>query len=326
MAIQNLKEELISDYKKILMEMEKQKIRDEIDFKELLRSPLRLYGWFFVYFFFLILVFGIFFGHKLIPISFNEQKVSATDLSNVKLDLVEKKGGIVPAVDLNAIKNPTKEMISKGKELYDANCKSCHGDNGIGDGPAGMMLNPKPRNFTAVDGWTNGRTIDALYKTLQEGIITRGMAAYEYLPPSDRFDILHYMRTFAEYPVITEEQINQLNTTYNLSAGTIQPNQIPVEKAVNKIFEEQNTILTKIKSAKVKIEESENIHGALLLREFSFDLEKFLYAYISISPLASDKLFLMLKNAPMSYGLKPSFARITADQLRAMFDYLKSII
>ena len=186
------------------MEMEKQKIRDEIDFKELLRSPLRLYGWFFVYFFLLILVFGIFFGHKLIPISYNQQNVSATDLSNVKLDLVEKKGGIIPAVDLGALKNPTKEMISRGKELYDANCKSCHGDNGLGDGPAGMVLNPKPRNFTALDDWTNGRTIDALYKTLQEGILSRGMAAYEYLSPSDRFDILHYLRTFAEYPVITE--------------------------------------------------------------------------------------------------------------------------
>jgi mono/diheme cytochrome c family protein len=304
--------------------MEKQKIRDEIDFKELLRSPLRLYGWFFVYFFLLILAFGIFFGHKLIPISYNEQNVSATDLTNVKLDLVEKKGGIIPAVDLGSVINPSKEMISNGKELYDANCKSCHGDNGLGDGPAGMMLNPKPRNFKLIDGWTNGRTIDALYKTLQEGILSRGMAAYEYLSPSDRFDILHYLRTFAEYPEVTDEQINQMNTAYNLSAGTIQPNQIPVEKAVEKVLIEQKDIFSKVKNAKKRIEQSRNLPGAALLQTYSIDLDKVLYLFAVNNMITFDKYYSLLKNDPQSFGFNPSIIRVSVSDLRTIFDYLKS--
>ena len=36
-----------------------------------------------------------------------------------------------------------------GKDLYDQNCASCHGDAGAGDGPAGASLDPKPRNYSA---------------------------------------------------------------------------------------------------------------------------------------------------------------------------------
>lgn len=308
------------------MEMEKQKIRDEIDFKELLKSPFRLYGWFFVYFFLLLLVLGIFFGHKLIPISFNEQNISVPDISNVKLDLVEKKGGIIPAVDLSTLKNPSEKMISKGKELFDANCKSCHGDNGLGDGPAGMMLNPKPRNFHDSGAWTNGRTIDAIYKTLQEGIISRGMAAYEYLSPSDRFDIIHYMRTFADFPVITDEQINNMNIAYNLSAGTIQPNQIPVEKAIEKILVDGEDILSRVQNAKIKIENSKNLPGATLLQAHSFDLDKTLYLFGGNRLLTFDNYYSLLKNDPRSFGYNQSVMRISSADLRTIFDYLKSIM
>lgn len=306
--------------------MEKQKIRDEIDFKELLKSPLRLYGWFFVYFFLLLLALGIFFGHKLIPISFNEQSISAPDISNIKLDLDEKKGGVIPAVDLSTVKSPSKEMLSKGKELFDANCKSCHGDNGLGDGPAGMTLNPKPRNFHESEGWTNGRTIDALYKTLQEGIISRGMAAYEYLSPSDRFDIIHYIRTFSEYPVITDEQIDMMNIAYNLSAGTIQPNQIPVDKAIEKVLVEEKNILSRVQKAKIKIENSKNLPGAALLQTYVFDLDKALYMFAGNGLMTFDNYYSLLKNNPQSFGYNQAVIRISAADLRTIFDYLKSIM
>lgn len=37
---------------------------------------------------------------------------------------------------------------AKGKEIYAANCSSCHGDTGKGDGPAGAALDPKPRDLS----------------------------------------------------------------------------------------------------------------------------------------------------------------------------------
>jgi mono/diheme cytochrome c family protein len=52
-----------------------------------------------------------------------------------------------------ALKNPiakTPENIAKGKAIYEGKgtCFNCHGVSGKGDGPAGQILNPSPRNFT----------------------------------------------------------------------------------------------------------------------------------------------------------------------------------
>lgn len=73
------------------------------------------------------------------------------------------------------------DLVAKGKEVYEANCASCHGPNGAGDGPAGAALNPKPRNFALADGWKNGKTKEGILKTLKEGIAGTGMVAYPHL-------------------------------------------------------------------------------------------------------------------------------------------------
>ncbi|HEX5647072.1 MAG TPA: c-type cytochrome, partial [Nitrospira sp.] len=62
----------------------------------------------------------------------------------------------VPAdqlADAKANKNPTAstpESIAKGKALYEGKgtCFNCHGKNGDGQGEAGKILNPSPRDFT----------------------------------------------------------------------------------------------------------------------------------------------------------------------------------
>jgi len=45
-----------------------------------------------------------------------------------------------------------KASRARGKKLYKANCASCHGPTGRGDGPAGAALNPRPADLATMAG------------------------------------------------------------------------------------------------------------------------------------------------------------------------------
>lgn len=52
-------------------------------------------------------------------------------------------------------KNPVAAnaaSIERGKKLFQANCASCHGAGGKGDGPAGAVLKPKPADLSTMAG------------------------------------------------------------------------------------------------------------------------------------------------------------------------------
>lgn len=87
----------------------------------------------------------------------------------------------------------TPELVSHGKELFAAQCTSCHGAEGKGNGPAAASLNPPPRNFTSNDGWKNGRKATMVFKTLKEGLAGSSMASYATLPVDDRWALVQYV-------------------------------------------------------------------------------------------------------------------------------------
>ena len=74
-----------------------------------------------------------------------------------------------PPSDYASKTNPVAgnaDAIAKGKDQYTALCQSCHGAAGLGDGPAGSALNPKPGNLQTAVKETN----DAyLYWRISEG-------------------------------------------------------------------------------------------------------------------------------------------------------------
>lgn len=246
-----------------------QKLEDEIKFKKLIKEPSRLFGWTYLYFFVLLVLLGIYYVKNINTVSFNQIPISYVDSLNIDRDVVIKKGGVLPAVDLSSILNPDSGSVSKGKELYDANCQSCHGSEGKGEGAAGILLDPKPRNFYDVDGWTNGRNFSDLYKTLQEGIIKNGMAAYEYLPPSDRIAIIQYIRSLVNLPAVNQEEVSILDTEYNLSEGVEVANQIPIKAAAEKIINESRNQIKKLSPVN-SIDYKDNIGSQLFISYTTF--------------------------------------------------------
>jgi mono/diheme cytochrome c family protein len=58
------------------------------------------------------------------------------------------------------------DALAKGKEQFTALCQACHGEKGLGDGPAGAALTPKPGNLqTAAKEASDGY----LYWRVSEG-------------------------------------------------------------------------------------------------------------------------------------------------------------
>jgi mono/diheme cytochrome c family protein len=42
--------------------------------------------------------------------------------------------------------------VQQGRQIFEKNCVSCHGQNAEGDGPAAAAINPRPTNLKAMSG------------------------------------------------------------------------------------------------------------------------------------------------------------------------------
>lgn len=296
--------------------MDKNKYRDEIDFKELLKNPIRLYGFVFPGILLLIVVVGILYVKSLNEISFND--ISKELPASMKVsDLEMKKGATLPAVDLAIVKDAPVELISKGRELYDATCSSCHGAKGLGDGSAGAALNPKPRNFSDIDGWTNSRSMIGMYKTLQEGILKNGMAAYEYLIPEERLAILHYIRTLAEFPEITDSEVSDMDLTYGFSNEITTANQIPVKLASEKIIAESSNEITNVNYAINYVKYHAEDIDEEIFEDYVVNLKRLAITMQSNANMKDfDTFKTAVVNDPLNFGLNSRIARQPESELK----------
>ncbi|WNG34451.1 cytochrome c [Archangium violaceum] len=86
----------------------------------------------------------------------------------------------------------TPAMIEKGKTAYTTYCQSCHGEKGEGNGPAGMYLMPKPRNFLT-EPFKKGNKPEDIFQTLNTGIPGSTMMPFLNMPEEDRWAVSHYV-------------------------------------------------------------------------------------------------------------------------------------
>jgi mono/diheme cytochrome c family protein len=103
-------------------------------------------------------------------------------------------------IDITTVKEPWVEnadVVQYGAKVFKTNCAMCHGEKGLGDGPAGGALVPKPRNL--VEGqWKLGGDSIALFTTLTNGIPGSSMAAYGHFKSADRWALVQFIRSITQ--------------------------------------------------------------------------------------------------------------------------------
>jgi mono/diheme cytochrome c family protein len=94
-----------------------------------------------------------------------------------------------------ALTNPltaTKEVMERGKKMYEINCAVCHGYKGNGDGPVVNPF-PAPPSFVSASAstktWNDGKIFHLI--TMGRGLMKPYAAQVK---ESDRWAIIHYVR------------------------------------------------------------------------------------------------------------------------------------
>jgi len=298
----------------------------ELDFTEILRTPHRLFGYTYLYFLAVLAVIGILYVNNLNPVGNNRVlPVILKDSSAFVREIPYQSPGVLPPVDVRAASVPTEAMLTRGREVYRANCASCHGDNGQGDGAAGLVLNPKPRNFHSAEGWTNGAKISQIYRTLQDGIVRNGMASYAYLPPSDRFALIHLIRKFNPVPPMdSEQELMELETVYQLSKGSVIAAQIPIREAERRILAEHSGDVIAVTQRYKRLEGSDD-PGAVLFARVTENPERTLTALQSASSRVGtlDDFIRFVTPDPVQLGFRASVNQLDRDKWETLYQFVR---
>jgi high-affinity iron transporter len=105
--------------------------------------------------------------------------------------------GVAGALDMPSAPLDT----ARGHALYTANCASCHGEAGRGDGPAAKSLTvPSPP--IGDKGKTPALTPTLAYNVVSVGIRETPMASFSTLAPQDRWDIVNYVYSLRGQPMV----------------------------------------------------------------------------------------------------------------------------
>jgi len=86
---------------------------------------------------------------------------------------------------------------AKGKAVFEKLCVACHGAQGKGDGPAGLMMMPRPADFTSQK--IKSKPDAELIKSIQEGRPPTTMSAFKgQLSDAQIHDVLAYVRSLGK--------------------------------------------------------------------------------------------------------------------------------
>ena len=103
-------------------------------------------------------------------------------------------GSWTAPANANNLTNPLKNIAvasRKGKIIFNAQCFTCHGTDGKGDGPAAVSLNPKPANLTSVR--VQKQSDGAIFWKITTG--NSPMPSFKYgLSKTQRWELVDFIR------------------------------------------------------------------------------------------------------------------------------------
>jgi mono/diheme cytochrome c family protein len=142
------------------------------------------------------------------PISSSDETVTGMGMGK-NSGMMERHHAVIPE-EYATLDNPVPEndeSFSRGGAIYATHCASCHGDGGMGDGPAGASLDPAAAPVAHSsqmmgDGY--------LFWRVSEGgtQFTSAMPAWkETLDEQARWDVINYIRALGEGKVPPASQM-----------------------------------------------------------------------------------------------------------------------
>src|SRR5688572_25229972 len=106
--------------------------------------------------------------------------------------------GPITIPGMGAPENPMEAdeaSITRGSELFEINCRMCHGQTAEGNGPIAPFLANRPANLTSpvVQSKSDG----SIFLTITNGVEGKMPPLNENLIVSERWDLVNYLRTLA---------------------------------------------------------------------------------------------------------------------------------
>jgi caa(3)-type oxidase subunit IV len=253
------------------------------------------------------------------------------------------KGPIQAAEAKSKISKPwvsTPALVAHGKELFGVNCTSCHGPEGLGNGPAASALNPHPRNFHQDKDWVNGRKPSNVFGTLKNGVAGSAMASFATLSSDDRWALVHYVLSLGPTPPkdSNEDLVKIGIDPTKENAVEVVEATIPVETAMRLIAQPEmpvhHTMAAEQDSAGAQLYQTcvqchgDHGQGGKIgaLPSISTPANVMVEPFMANGEgLASQASFTKLLDSGIPGGLMPSYGQFSGAEMGELYGYVKSL-
>ena len=174
-----------------------------------------------------------------------DSKADATDVSlearDIQRDLIT-----ITKISLAPTNWPS---LANGKLLFEQNCATCHGQNGLGDGPGGATLQPKPANFHNAERMSEISAFHS-YNTIRLGVPGTGMPAWSNFSDNEVWDLSFYIMSLRHAKLAKSSEANSSvnsDTITLLEAATLSDTELK-EKLNEKDDNKKNIALALLRN------------------------------------------------------------------------------